>query len=128
MFAVSVILFPSGNFSLLESTSHQQRGILDMKFPANIVVPLLLRWRPSLNRWDSRMFLWKITFFSSHFNISIYFFMTSFAFFLSVRTWGRRYKYSYSQDDELWSNLWFVWALHKGQFHFYIAHHSSQYK
>ena len=89
-----------------------------MKFPANIVVPLLLRWRPSLYRWDSRMFLWKITFFSSHFNISIYFFMTSFAFFLSVRTWGRRYKYSYSQDDELWSNLWFVWALYQGRFHF----------
>ena len=31
---------------------------------------------------------------------------------------GRRYKYSYSQDDELWSNLWFVWALHQGRFHF----------
>ena len=42
--------------------------------------------------------------------------------------WGRKYKYSYSQDDELWSNLWFVWVLHIGLFHFYMAHHSSQYE
>ena len=90
-FTASVMLLQLGNFSLLESTSHHKRRILDMKFPANIVVPLLLRWRPSLYRWDSRMLLWKITFFSSLFNISMYFFRTLFAFLLSVRTMGLSY-------------------------------------
>ena len=42
-FATSVILSPLGNVSLLESTAHHIRRILGMKFPANIVVPLLLR-------------------------------------------------------------------------------------
>ena len=126
MFDVSVILLPLGNFFLSESASHHKRRILGIKFPANIVVPLLLRWRPSLYRWDSRM-LWKITFFSSLFNTSIYFFRKLFAFLLSVRTMGQEIKYSYSQDSDLWLSLWFVWALHKERFHSCMAHHSSQY-
>ena len=85
-FAASVILLQLGNFSLLESTSHHKRRILNVKFPANIVVPLLLRWRPPLYRWDLRMLSWKITFFSSLFSISIYFFRALFAVLLSVRT------------------------------------------
>ena len=70
----------------MESTSHHKRRILNVKFPANIVVPLLLRWRPPLYRWDLRMLSWKITFFSSLFSISIYFFRALFAVLLSVRT------------------------------------------
>ena len=43
MFDVSVILFPKGNFFLLESTLHHERRIPDIKSPANTVVSFLLR-------------------------------------------------------------------------------------
>ena len=36
MFVARVILFQLGNFSLLESTSHHKRRIIDMKFPVTI--------------------------------------------------------------------------------------------
>ena len=93
------------------------------KFRTDIVVLLLLRWRSSLYRRDSIMLLWKKKLFCSLINISIIFSTHYLLSYCLYGLWGRRYKYSYSQDCELWSNLWFFWVLHKGRFRFYIAHH-----